>query len=101
MESRSGWGVWELTERWNKIFIALKWIHEKRAGQIKEPKGAKTKLIEAAIRSLKSGFTVSDLEKSCPTVSRDMIRRVLHDLKKAKKVECGGRGPGATWRQKG
>lgn len=74
---------------------------EERAGQIKEPKGAKTELIEAAIRSLKSGFTVSDLEKSCPSVSRDMIRRVLHDLKKKKKVECLGRGPGATWKQKG
>ncbi|MBU0769716.1 MAG: Fic family protein, partial [Proteobacteria bacterium] len=58
-------------------------------------------LIEAAIRSLKSGFTVSDLEKACPTVSRDMIRRVLHDMKKTKKVECLGRGPGATWKQKG
>ncbi|OGQ22807.1 MAG: cell filamentation protein Fic [Deltaproteobacteria bacterium RIFCSPLOWO2_02_FULL_44_10] len=74
---------------------------EKRAGQIKEPKGAKTELIEAAIRSLGNGFTVSDLEKSCPTVSRDMIRRVLHNLKKAKKVECLARGPGATWKQKG
>lgn len=74
---------------------------EDRASLIKEPKGAKTELIEAAIRSLKSGFTVSDLEKSCPTVSRDMIRRVLHDLKKTRKVACLGRGPGATWRQKG
>lgn len=74
---------------------------EERAEQIKEPKGAKTELIEAAIRSLKSGFTVSDLEKACPTVSRDMIRRVLYDLKKTKEVECLGRGPGATWRQKG
>lgn len=74
---------------------------EARAGQIKEPKGAKTDLIEAAIRSLKSGFTVSDLERTCPSVSRDMIRRVLHNLKKKKRVECLGRGPGATWRQKG
>lgn len=73
---------------------------EERAGQIKEPRGAKTELIEAAIRSLKSGFTVSDLEKSCPTVSRDMIRYVLHGLKKIKKIECLGRGPGATWRQR-
>lgn len=70
---------------------------EERAGQIKEPKGAKTELIEVAIRSLKSDFTVSDLEKSCPTVSRDMIRHVLHNLKKTKKVECQGRGPGAIW----
>lgn len=74
---------------------------EERAGKIKEPKGAKTQLIEAAIHSLKSGFTVSDLEKSCPSVSRDMIRHVLHNLKKAKRVECHGHGPGAKWREKG
>ncbi|MDO8643581.1 MAG: Fic family protein, partial [bacterium] len=73
---------------------------EERAGRIREPKGAKTELIEAAIRSLER-FTVSDLEKSCPTVSRDMIRKVLHDLKKVNKVACLGHGPGAPWKQKG
>lgn len=92
---------------WHYINFVLSLIKEayrefeERAGKIKEPKGAKTELIEVAIRALKSGFTVADLEKSCPTVSRDMIRRVLHDLKKTRKVECLGRGPGATWRQRG
>lgn len=74
---------------------------EERAERIKEPKGAKTELIESAIHSFQKGFTVSDLEKACPSVSRDMIRRVLHNLKKTKKVKALGRGPGAIWKRKG
>lgn len=74
---------------------------EQRAGKTKEPKGAKTEIIEAAIKSMKSGFTFSDLERSCPTVSHDMIRRVLQNLKKNKQIECLGRGPGTIWKKKG
>ncbi len=88
----------------NFVFFIVKEAYkefEERAGQMKEPKGAKTELIEAAIRSFRGGFTVADLEKACPSVSRDMIRKVLHDLKKTKKVKALGRGPGAKWRQKG
>jgi len=40
-------------------------------------------------------------ERACLGVSRDMVRRVLRDLQKARKVECVGRGPGALWRKKG
>jgi DNA-binding HxlR family transcriptional regulator len=46
-------------------------------------------------------FTISDLERACPGISRDMVRRVLRDMKKADQVECLGRGPGARWRKKG
>lgn len=74
---------------------------ENRAGNTKEPKGAKTEIIEAAIQSMRNGFTFAALEQSCPTVSRDMIRRVLQNLKKTKKVECLGRGPGTIWKKKG
>ncbi|KKK88911.1 hypothetical protein LCGC14_2738370, partial [marine sediment metagenome] len=35
-----------------------------------------------------------------PGVSRDMIRRVLRQLKKDGEVECLGRGPDALWRKK-
>ena len=46
-------------------------------------------------------FTLSDIEKVCPGVSRDMIRIVLRDLQRLKKVECLGRGPGALWTKRG
>ncbi len=74
---------------------------EERVGHIKSPRGAKTELVESAVNGSAGEFTVSDIERACPGVSRDMIRRVLRDLQKAKKVECLGRGPGAPWRRKG
>jgi Fic family protein len=74
---------------------------EERVGQIKGPRGSKTELVEAAIHKLSSPFMLSDLERSCPGVSRDMIRKVLRDLRKSGQVECLGRGPGAPWRRKG
>ena len=43
---------------------------------------------------------LTDLERACPGVSRDMIRLRLRDLKAAGRVECLGRGPGAKWRKR-
>lgn len=74
---------------------------EERAIRTREPKGAKTDLIEAAVQAAKGEFTLTDLEKACPSVSREMIRKVLRELKKTKAVECLGHGPGASWRKKG
>lgn len=74
---------------------------EARVGQVKSPRGAKTDLISQAIAAFTGEFTLMDVEHACPGVSRDMVRKVLHDLRKAKKVECLGRGPGAAWRRKG
>jgi len=74
---------------------------ETRAGQVKTPRGAKTALIEASIDSFPGNFTLAELERACPGVSRDMVRRVLRELQKAERVVCLGRGPGAAWRRKG
>jgi len=56
---------------------------ERRVGQTASPKGAKAVMIEAAVEAMTVPFTVSDLERSCPGVSRDMVRRVLRQLKEA------------------
>lgn len=50
------------------------------------------------VRTLDSEFTLTDLERACPGVSRNMVRLVLRDIQAAGKVECLGRGPGARWR---
>jgi Fic family protein len=70
---------------------------EERLGRIKSPRGAKTELIQRAVRDFPSKFSVRDLERACPGVSRDMVRRVLRDLQSQGEVECLGRGPGAVW----
>lgn len=88
----------------NYLLFILKTAYrefESRVGQMKSPRGAKTELIESAIDEFKKEFTLSHLEKVCPGVSRDMIRLVLRDLQKLRKVECIGRGPGALWKKKG
>ena len=88
----------------NYVLFILKTAYrefEERVGQTKSPRGAKTDLIESTVNALSGEFTLADLERACPGVSRDMVRRVLRDLQKAGKVECLGRGPGAAWRKKG
>ncbi len=74
---------------------------EKRAGQIPAPRGEKTDLVEHALQSFVEDFSVTDVERLCPNVSRDMIRYLLRNLKESGRVECIGRGPGAKWRKKG
>ena len=74
---------------------------EERAGEVKSPRGAKTALVAQAIAAFPGEFGLRDLELACPGVSRDMIRRILKDLKQQGSVECLGRGPGARWRKKG
>ena len=71
---------------------------EERAGQVKAPRGAKTGLVEAAIEAQSSPFQVSEIQRACPGVSLDMIRRVLKNLR-GSKVECLGRGQNAQWRK--
>lgn len=74
---------------------------EERVNQIHAPKGSKTVLIEQAIEATTAGLSVADLERACPGVSRDTVRHVLRELKRAGKVEALGRGPGALWQRRG
>jgi Fic family protein len=74
---------------------------EERVGQVKSPRGAKTELVVMAVDRFLGQFTLGDVEKACPGVSRDMVRRVLRQLQRSRQVECLGRGPGAPWKKKG
>src|SRR5208337_1806572 len=88
----------------NYILFILKTAYrefEDRVGQIASPRGAKTALVEAEIKAFAGDFTLTELGGACPGVSRDMVRRVLRDLQKAKAIACLGKGPGETWRKEG
>jgi len=105
-QSSMGWheGRHELVPWLNYFLSILRRAYrefEERAGHVKTPRGAKTALVEAAIEAFPGVFSLADLERACPGVSRDMVRRVLRDLQKVKKIVCLGRGPGATWRKEG
>jgi len=70
---------------------------EGRLGQIKEERGVKTGLVEAAVSALKASFTLADIEKKCHGVSRNMIQLVLARMQNNKKIRCIRRGRSARW----
>jgi Fic family protein len=72
-----------------------------RAGNVKAPRGAKTALVEQVIAEMEGTFTLVELERRCPHVSRDMVRLLLFRLRRAGRVECIGRGPSSAWKRVG
>ena len=74
---------------------------EQRLGRLQSPKGEKTSLVLQAIDRFLGPFSIAELQKACPNVSVDMIRRVLKNLRSENRVECLGRGQNAQWRKTG
>lgn len=74
---------------------------ERRAGEIKAPRGAKAGLVLTAIREQAGEFRLADIEQVCPGVGREWIRSLLTELKAAGEATCQGKGPAARWRYLG
>jgi len=72
---------------------------EERAANIKPTRGAKTALVIKAIDSQQGEFSISDIERACPVVSRVMIKKVLLQMQKDKKIKCLGKGQSAKWKR--
>lgn len=70
---------------------------EARVGAASTPKGGKTDQVLSTIAKSRGAFRVMDLQRDCPGVGVDMIRKVLKDLKAAGRVECLSRGQNAQW----
>lgn len=88
----------------NYILFILKSAYrelQERVGQTAAPRGSKTELVANAIGRTTAPFRVAGLQRSCPGVSLDLIRRVLKNLRAARRVECLGRGQNAEWRKTG
>lgn len=87
------------TEYFLSTILAAYDEFESRFGKVSKGRGSKTDTVKNAIEGFVADFSLTDIEKACPLVSRDMIRRVLFDLKKEGLVVCLGRGPAARWRK--
>jgi len=72
---------------------------EERVGRTASPKGAKTEMVTDAIAKATDSFRVADLQRECPSVSIDLIRSLLKQLKAVGAVTCLGRGQQARWRK--
>ena len=97
-------GKHELTPWFNFLLAIIRRSYvefEKRAGQVKAPRGAKAELVLAAIREQPGDFRLVDIERACPGVGREWIRSLLTDLKAAGDASCRGKGPAARWSYSG
>ena len=70
---------------------------ESRIGEQTPKKGAKAEFVLQAIARQAGEFRLSDIERACPGVGREWIRKLLIELKARGEVSCHGRGPGARW----
>ena len=60
-------------------------------------KGSKAEQIKFVISKKIGPFSISDIEKDCPEISRDMIRHVLRQLRDEEKIHSQGIGRNAKW----
>ena len=70
---------------------------EEQAGNIKPTRGAKTEIVIDTIGKQAGDFSISDIERACPSVSRVMIKKVLFQMRNEKKIKSLGKGQSAKW----
>lgn len=104
--SSEGWheGRHRLRPWWEyslSILIKAYREFERRVGAIAKARGAKTAFIEDAIDRMPAVFGIGDIERACPSVSRDMIRVVLNRFRDEGKLSCKGTGRKASWEKRG
>ncbi|MBI4667610.1 MAG: Fic family protein [Elusimicrobia bacterium] len=81
---------------WGVIIKAYREFEE-RVGTIRTSRGSKTDQIKKAIKRKIGPFSISDIEGTCPGISRDMIRNVLRQLRDSGFIVPQGKGRGAKW----
>ena len=74
---------------------------EDRVVLIKPGRGSKTKQVRDVISRQVSPFAISDIERLCPGVGRDLVRLVLRQLRDEGLVVSSGVGRAATWTRRG
>lgn len=103
-KSSQGWhegrhDVWPWTEYFLGTLLAAFTQFESGFGRISSGRGSKRDTVRNAIDTFLGNFTIQDVERACPLVSRDMIRLVLAELREAGVIEPIGKGRGAKWRK--
>lgn len=105
-QSSAGWhnGVHTLLP-WNEYLLGVMLSayrrFEERVGSLTTARGAKSQMVLDTISAFVSSFSTAEIQERCPSVSLDLIRRILQEQKKLGAVEPLGRGPQARWRKIG
>jgi len=70
---------------------------EERVGDIRKGRGSKTEQIRQAVMRKISPFSISDIERECSGISRDMVRVVLRSMRDKNEILLTGKGRAAKW----
>jgi len=70
---------------------------EDRVGVLSGGRGSKSELVRDAILRRIGPFAISDIERDCPGVSRELVRLVLRQMRDEGELMLSGRGRGAKW----
>jgi Fic family protein len=101
-QSSIGWHTGEhdilpwLTYFWG-VLIRAYTEFEARVGTVTTGYGSKTEQIKLAIDRRTGPFAISEIERECPDISRDMIRHVLRKMRDEGTLKSTGVGRGAKW----
>ncbi len=88
-----------MTYFWGVLLRAYKEF-ETKVGTLTTGKGNKAHHIRLTVENMIGPFSISDIERACPSVSRDTIRLVLRQLRDEAIIVPEGKGRGAKWVKK-
>lgn len=71
---------------------------EERASRMRPERGEKSDLVDAALGTMTGAFAISDIERLCPNVSRELVRRVMNRWRDEGRLEVVSRGRDARWK---
>jgi Fic family protein len=101
--SSSGWHEDAHDARpWLDYFLgvltaAYRELEERVEAVRRGPGGTKTEMVRTAVARRVAPFRISDIERELPSVSRELIRSVLKDLRDEGVLVLRGRGRGARY----
>ena len=78
------------------MLVAAYGEFEERVQTVRDSHGTKTDMIRLAVSRHRAPFKISDIDRELPNVSRELIRKVLGDLREegVLRLEGTGRGSG-------
>ena len=102
--SSNGWHKGEhKPEPWLRYFygtlIAAYKEYENRVGRFNKAAGSKRDQIIKVIKEYPGNFSISNIDKLCPQVSRETIRKVMRELKSDGIIDVSGKGRYAHWKR--
>jgi Fic family protein len=84
-----------LTYFWGVLIRA----YDEFEARIETFRGSKTEQVRDAVLRRAAPFSISEIERDCPGISRDMVRHVLRQMKAEGAIAPTGKGRGARWRR--